>query len=122
MVIFHPNIYLTVRAMKIITSLFFPALFLLACSDKPDIQPQNNQIAVYPNPVVEMAYISFENPDNGPYTLVVFDTKGQIFFEKNEALPQPQYQVNLSGEPKGIYHIILEKGNTTLIRRLVKMQ
>ena len=103
-------------------SLFFVILWIVACNDKPDIHPQTNVLAVYPNPASDMVYISFSNPDNGVYTVTVFDTGGDIMFEVNESAGDPWYQVNVSDEPAGTYHVVLEKNNTTITRQFAKVQ
>ena len=102
--------------------LYLLILLLVACNDKPDIRPQNNQFAVYPNPAEDRVNISFANPGNSAYTVVVFDPKGEVLFERDEDLAEPYYHVFLSDEPVGTYHVVLEKNNETIIRQFIKIK
>lgn len=95
-------------------------VLMVACNDKPDVQPRDNSLAVYPNPVREIAYISFANPDNSNYSVVVFDTKGDVILQKDENLAEPYYQVNVADEPIGTYHVVLKKNSTTIVRQFTK--
>lgn len=101
----------------------FPLFLMLAgCNDRPDVVPQSNQLAVFPNPAEVEVSILFSNPDNSMYTLVVFDTRGDILLEKNENLAEPTYRVDVSDEPAGTYHVVLEKNNTTIVRQFTKVK
>ena len=107
--------------MKVISILSFLLLFFLsACNDKPEILSGNNPLNVYPNPAIDMAYISFANPDKSTYRLTVVGTSGEIIFEKKENAADAQYSVNLSGERSGTYHVVLREGDSIFIRKLVK--
>lgn len=102
--------------------LILAILILAACNDKPDVLPENNQLAVFPNPASDFVYISFANTDASAYSVVVFDTKGDIMLEKSENATEPWYQVNVSDEPAGTYHVVLEKNNTTIVRQFSKIK
>jgi uncharacterized protein YcfL len=100
--------------------LFLAALILVACNDKPDIFPADTQLTVFPNPARYDVNIRFQNPDNSAYTVVVFDTRGDIIFEKNESAAEPAYRVDLADEPVGTYHVVLKKDNETITRQFIK--
>jgi hypothetical protein len=100
---------------------FFLAAFIGGCNDKPEIEPQNNPIQVYPNPALDAAYVSFENAANARFTLVVFGVKGETVFERTEDIATPVYPIDLSKKPKGTYHVVLRKDNRTFIRQLLKI-
>jgi hypothetical protein len=104
-----------------IKSVLLATLILAACNDKPDISPGNNQLSVFPNPAQYEVNIIFQNPDNSAYTVVVFDTSGDIIFEKNESVAEPTYRVDLSDEPVGTYHVVLRKNNETITRQFIKL-
>jgi hypothetical protein len=89
--------------------LFLAALILSACNDKPDISPGNTQLMAFPNPAQYEVNIMFQNHGNSSYTVVVFDTSGDIIFEKNESVAEPSYRVNISDGPVGTYHVVLKK-------------
>lgn len=101
-------------------SSFFVLLFLFACNDKPELLPRTNPLNVYPNPVIDVAYITFSNPDNSLYQLQVFDTSGDIIFEKKESVADAEYEVNLSDSRSGTYHVVLKKDDSVFIRKIVK--
>ena len=109
------------RTQRILILVFI--IFLMAgCNDKPELVVQSHDLAVFPNPVRDDLSIVFSNPRNSPYKVVVFDTKGEILFEKNESFPQGAYRIDLSDEPKGTYHVVLEKDNITLVRKVAKIE
>ena len=95
-------------------------LILAGCNDKPDIRPADNQLAVFPNPAQDDVNIMFSNPSNGGYTLIVFDTKGEMILEKNESFPEPIYRLNISDEPVGTYHVVLKRDDITIVRQFMK--
>ena len=70
---------------------------------------ENNQLKVYPNPVIDNAVIEFNNPDHLPYNLVVRDVSGRtirtiqnitgnkVQFERDD-LSSGFYFIELSGD------------------------
>ena len=105
--------------MRALSSLFL-LLVLFACNDKPEMILGSNPLNVYPNPVIDLAHIWFANPENSLYRLQVFDTSGDIIFEREESAVDPEYRVNLSDSRSGTYHVVLKKGDSIFIRKLVK--
>lgn len=100
--------------------LLFLLLFLFSCNDKPELLSGTNPLNVYPNPVIDIAHINFSNPDNSLYRLQVFDTSGDIIFEKEESASDAEYAVNLSDSRSGTYHVVLKKDDAVFIRKIVK--
>ena len=106
---------------KGIIAFFMGVLALSSCNDKPDVQPVNYQLSVYPNPAVQMAYISVRGQVDQAFTLQVFNTKGEVMLEKKGSQGQQNYPVNLHGKPVGNYQVILKSNNQVVKQKLIKL-
>ncbi|GEO02667.1 hypothetical protein AAE02nite_03310 [Adhaeribacter aerolatus] len=106
---------------KRIITFFMGVLTLTGCNDKPDVQPVNHQLSVYPNPAVQMANISVRGQVNQAFTLQVFNTKGEVILDKKDNQGQQTYTVNLQGEPVGNYQVILKANNQVVKQKLIKL-
>ncbi|CAN5412647.1 hypothetical protein BH23BAC1_BH23BAC1_34060 [soil metagenome] len=95
---------------------------LLACDDKPDIQPENYQLFhINSNPANAVAYINVADLKGQTYTLQVFDIKGEIILEEKENQPYKNFELQLTDRPKGKYHIILRTDRVVASQELIKL-
>ena len=97
-------------------------IILTACNDKPEFVVQDPDFAVFPNPAINELNIQISNPQNSHYHVLVIDPKGNVLLEKNESFEEGFYQVFLQNEPEGTYHVVLEKDNTTIVKKVVKIE
>ena len=85
------------------------------------MQPDNkNYLAVYPNPTYSTGNIGVRSPDNSPFVLKVFDTKGKVILEKNSQ-GQQNFSIPLQEEPAGKYQVILKINQTVISTTLLKI-
>ena len=52
--------------------------FVISSITAINTQAESNKINLYPNPLTDFATIEYDNPEHGPFTLTLFDTKGKI--------------------------------------------
>jgi len=75
------------------------------------------QIEFFPNPLTD-DFLQIKN-DNHPIDRIeIFDTQGQIFFEKNEN--QYTYRIDFSNFSKGIYFVKVFSNNSLLTKKIVR--
>jgi hypothetical protein len=86
-----------------------------------DINQENTNFALYPNPTGKFAYIGLKGKMEGEVSISLIDVNGKVVQSKEQIdLSAHAYQLNLEGLPSGIYlvRITNSKGLSTL--RLVK--
>jgi uncharacterized repeat protein (TIGR01451 family) len=86
-------------------------LITIATSDLLLIAPQ-----VFPNPTTGIVHIHFSKPISGTYELR--DMTGKLILQS--ALQQ-QTAINLTGEPQGLYMLLLKTGEGLWAERVVKL-
>ncbi len=108
--------------MKIISSFVLGILLLsLGCNNPPEVQPVDNQISVYPNPTIYAIHIRIVNPTNLPYTIHVFGTNGGALFMVDDNQSESDYEIDIADKPKGMYQVIVQKGDIKTIQRIIKI-
>ncbi len=94
---------------------------LTGCNDIPEVKPVDYQVlSVHPNPASEQAFISVGNQINRPYTLQVFDTKGDVILEEKSSNGQ-LFNVTLYNKPVGKYHVVVKTDKVVSTLLLVKI-
>lgn len=73
-------------------------------------------IHIYPNPTTGMIQIKSDN--QLPYNIQVMDTRGRPF---TKGVYNGGVMLNLSGEPAGLYVILITQGAQTEIKKIVKV-
>ncbi len=96
-------------------------LSLFGCNNKPEPQPNINQLSVYPNPARDLFTVSINNVSQESYTLQVFGTDGALIFEAEDNLSGFNSVVDIVDKPKGNYEVILKKGNVKMTQRVLKI-
>ncbi len=87
----------------------------LAYSDAVSVKNNDNtDIAVYPNPVKDIANIT--NILNS--AIIVSDISGKIIFSKNNC--KELEKINLSSLKSGIYFITVKNSNKTITKKIIK--
>ena len=82
-----------------------------------------NTLTVYPNPISEGSYISFELAQNSPCEISIYDTQGKLVYALlNETMPAGEHKVLLAGFSleTGSYICELKTGNSTQNIHLIK--
>ena len=84
--------------------------------------PAVKALALFPNPAMDGAHVSFSLAEAGPVRLALFDVLGrEAAVVLDETLPAGAHQarLNVSARPPGFYVVRLETGGERQTRRLV---
>jgi hypothetical protein len=82
-----------------------------------DIETENNNIELYPNPASEFVDISFDRSNNDDLTLNIYNITGTLV--KSEMLKQNQRQINIGDLSNGIYLVEIKSNNFTENQKLI---
>ena len=76
---------------------------------------------VYPNPATGSVTIAFNSDNENSYSLKLIDVMGRVIKTEidNAAIGENSHVMNLDGIAKGIYMIILQKGDNISKGKLV---
>ena len=81
------------------------------------LEIESTTFTLYPNPVVDKVFIHVNPTWEAPYTLTIYDMKGQLIFEKY--LRFQNEQVNLSKFASGQYLIRIESGEKSDVKQVL---
>jgi hypothetical protein len=83
---------------------------------------QKSGLSVYPNPMKEVATVIYSSTDNGSYLFKITDITGRVILSgtKQVSAGTNSFEVNLAGNPKGIYFLNLQKGSEFKHVRFIK--
>ena len=84
---------------------------------------RTNTLNVYPNPISEDSYISFDLSQNSPCEISIYNTQGKLVYKLlNETMPAGEHKVLLAGFSleTGTYICELKTGNSTQNIHLIK--
>jgi hypothetical protein len=73
---------------------------------------------VYPNPTNNYFTIGIDNHKEKSYNLEILNTIGQVVL--NKEIINSAEQVDLSGQPTGVYFVKLQSVNNTFIKKIIK--
>lgn len=76
---------------------------------------QQNRIEVFPNPVSDL--VSIRNAASADWTLKVTDLTGKTLVSRR--VSAPQYLLDLSALPGGMYLLQVESGNTSVLKKII---
>jgi len=111
-----------IRMKKILPILLSGFIFLSGCNDKPEVQPTNTfDLQVYPNPVIDKAFISVRTQNTSSFTLKAFGTSGELLLDEIGIQDQQQFILNLSDKPKGKYQVILKTDKSNFTKTVIKL-
>lgn len=75
-------------------------------------------LSLYPNPTTDATTITFENIENEPFTIKLFDLTGKLILNKDNLVGN-QYLIQLGELDEGIYHIELITPSNSYSSKLV---
>ena len=81
------------------------------------LEIESTTFTLYPNPVVDRVFINVNPAWEAPYTLTMYDMKGQLVFEKY--LRYQNEQVNLSTFIAGQYHMRITSGENSDVKQIL---
>jgi hypothetical protein len=99
-------------------------LVVLTCSNREDNATLDGppvDFNAYPNPVKEILNIEFSSTDEATVKLKLVDVLGQTVIEHLHpaTIGNNQYQMNLATIAKGVYILVMQKGDATLQKKIV---
>lgn len=107
---------------KSIIALLAGFITLVACNDKPEVQPLKHEIlSLYPNPTTDWFYIYLTTQTNEPFTLHVFNPKGKLIHEEEGNLGGQTFTIDLRNEQEGNFQIILKTDDIIATQKLIKL-
>ncbi len=82
---------------------------------------QNTNLSVYPNPTDEITTLAFKTTSAEKYSIKVLDVFGRIIKEEfgNAIAGENSHSLNFSGIAKGVYTVVLQKGETVYKTKLI---
>lgn len=101
---------------NLIDQAFIDSLALWIDNLKP-LEIESTTFTLYPNPVVDRVFINVNPAWEAPYTLTMYDMKGQLVFEKY--LRYQNEQVNLSTFIAGQYHMRITSGENSDVKQIL---
>jgi hypothetical protein len=75
-------------------------------------------VTILPNPSDGKFYIDISNQDSEPITMQILDLTGRIVVEIEPAISE-KFEIDLSGQSKGMYFVRIKSGEGLLIRKIV---
>jgi Secretion system C-terminal sorting domain len=98
-------------------------IFLLTgCSknNASSIDPAKPELIVFPSPATTTARFLTRNTTAQPATLKVFDSEAKKIAEFKVPTGINNYAVDINNGPKGIYHAVLDFGQTSVTKTFIK--
>lgn len=74
------------------------------------------EIQIYPNPNAGLFSIKLQNISEG--TIQIMNINGTVIFSKN--IKNKEVEVNIQGQPAGIYIVKVQSGQKTFIKKIIK--
>jgi hypothetical protein len=82
--------------------------------------PNTLSVAVYPNPVIDVATFKFSSNLESTLAINFFDARGRLVYKHKVQVNQNYLSISLSALSAGIYFVKFETPNTTFSTKLLK--
>ncbi len=91
------------------------------CTGITEMGSIGNGASVYPNPADEIATLAFNTNTSGNYSVKMLDVFGRIIKDEtaDAVVGNNTHNISLDGVSKGVYFVILQKGNEVYKTKLV---
>ncbi len=92
-----------------------------ACREESITTNSSYSFSIYPNPATNQATVVFNSSTEEKYTVTMIDVMGRTVINSTNTavVGENQIQINLSNIAKGIYSIILQKGDGMMQQKIV---
>ena len=102
----------------------FSAIQTFTTAPRLELGESDNTIAsfnAYPNPASDQVTVTFSSSNEENYSLRLMDVTGRTVLSNTNTsvVGENQYQLNLSSIARGIYMVVLQKGDATLQTKIV---
>ena len=80
----------------------------------------NFEFEIYPNPVIDIVNLSFENNFENMFKVEIYDALGRLSFSQNKFSTGNKLSLNISELERGIYILKLYNNNKISVKRIIK--
>lgn len=80
----------------------------------------NFEFEIYPNPVIDIVNLSFENNFENMFKVEIYDALGRLSFTQNKFSTGNKLSLNISELERGIYILKLYNNNKISVKRIIK--
>ena len=80
----------------------------------------NIEFEIYPNPVIDIVNLTFENNFENMFKVEIYDSLGRLSFTQNKSSSGNKLSLNISELERGIYILKLYNNNKISVRRIIK--
>ena len=80
----------------------------------------NFKFEIYPNPVIDIVNLSFENNFEDMFKVEIYDALGRLSFTQNKFSTGNKLSLNISELERGIYILKLFNNNKISVKRIIK--
>ena len=83
-------------------------------------ETNNFEFEIYPNPVIDIVNLTFENNFENMIKVEIYDALGRLSFTQNKFSTQNKLSLNISELERGIYIMKLYNNNKISVKRIIK--
>ena len=80
----------------------------------------NFEFEIYPNPVIDIVNLTFENNFENMFKVEIYDSLGRLSFTQNKSSTGNKLSLNISELERGIYILKLYNNNKISVQRIIK--
>ena len=80
----------------------------------------NFKFEIYPNPVIDIVNLTFENNFENMFKVEIYDSLGRLSFTQNKSSTGNKLSLNISELERGIYILKLYNNNKISVQRIIK--
>ena len=80
----------------------------------------NFEFEIYPNPVIDIVNLIFENNFENMFKVEIYDSLGRLSFTQNKSSTGNKLSLNISELERGIYILKLYNNNKISVQRIIK--
>lgn len=80
----------------------------------------NFEFEIYPNPVIDIINLTFENNFESMFKVEIYDALGRLSFTQNKFSTANKLSLNISELERGIYILKLYNNNKISVKRIIK--
>ena len=88
---------------------------LIECNTASNNEINNFEFEIYPNPVIDIINLTFENNFESIFKIEIYDTLGRLSFTQNKFSTANKLSLNISELERGIYILKLYNNDTEWI-------
>jgi hypothetical protein len=80
----------------------------------------NFEFEIYPNPVIDIVNLIFENNFENMFKVEIYDSLGRLSFTQNKFLSDNKLSLNVSDLERGIYILKVYSDDKSSVKRIIK--